>query len=181
MGWQRIFWTPWLYFYWPWSSTHLLKLFDCTVLQTAIDFFMTYFIARERGSGRSFTVISNSAFVRVHCFDSQWYCNIDFEWNYIFHCFWGSGQCDFSGTYSASFSPPTLSSHVTAEIIGIAWYETGGMQSQRRFPKGGIVSAAALTKSCMRKRIVGISAVWKMPESCELWVIFSESYSVEIK
>lgn len=71
MGWQRIFWTPWLYFYWPWSSTHLLKLFDCTVLRTAIDFLMTCFIARERGSGRSFTVISNSAFVRVHCFDSS--------------------------------------------------------------------------------------------------------------
>lgn len=57
MGWQGVFRSLEVYFYQPWFSTHLLMLYDCTALWTAINFFVTCNIAGERGSGTVVCVI----------------------------------------------------------------------------------------------------------------------------
>lgn len=76
MDWQRAFWSMWVHFYWPWFSTHLPKLYDCTALWSAINFLVTYNNARGRRSGTVVYVIRTL----VHRYIQLCYCSSTLLW-----------------------------------------------------------------------------------------------------
>lgn len=131
-------------------------------------------------SGHLFTGIFTSALAQVHCFDFSMALQ---------YWFWRELVSSVLLEICPVWFLRDLFSFLLHNFILTchSWYNWHCTISnwQDAVLKAGEESNAeqALAKSSVRKGVVGLSAAWKRPGSCEcpLWVILSESCSVEIK
>lgn len=144
---------------------------------TAIDFLMTCYIARERGSG---TVVVYVIRTLVHRYAQLCFCASTLLWFLngtavlilkgiiFFHCFWGSGQCDFSGIYLASPLPNfILSCHSWNNWHWMIWNWRDAIP--KAFPQRGNRICSSLDKKLYEKECCWDKCCLK--KAWKLWAV----------